>query len=102
VQNGHTCSVSVGLSQRPTPDAIIDAWRSFRGRPQELDLPSAPPPEPEPLALVRRVLDGLSGQPGPDSWDGTEYALKGTGRAALTAADRAQLGTAADRYPLFG
>jgi hypothetical protein len=35
-------------------------------------------------------------------WDGTEYALKGTGRVALTAADRAQLGAAADRYPLFG
>jgi len=66
------------------------------------DLPSAPPPGPEPLALVRRVLDGLSGQPGPDGWDGTEYALKGTGRAMLTAADRAQLGAAADRYPLFG
>jgi aspartate-semialdehyde dehydrogenase len=43
VQNGHTASVSVGLDQRPTPGAIIDAWTSFRGRPQALDLPSAPP-----------------------------------------------------------
>jgi aspartate-semialdehyde dehydrogenase len=42
VQNGHTGSISVGLEQRPTADAVIDAWRSFRGRPQELDLPSAP------------------------------------------------------------
>jgi aspartate-semialdehyde dehydrogenase len=42
VQNGHTESISIGLEQRPTPEAIIDAWTSFRGRPQELDLPSAP------------------------------------------------------------
>src|SRR5437762_5343144 len=43
VQNGHTGSISVGLEQRPTPEAIIDAWMSFRGRPQQLELPSAPP-----------------------------------------------------------
>ncbi|MBM3772906.1 MAG: aspartate-semialdehyde dehydrogenase [Acidimicrobiia bacterium] len=43
VQNGHSMSVSVGLEQRPTPEAIIDAWNSFRGRPQELELPTAPP-----------------------------------------------------------
>jgi aspartate-semialdehyde dehydrogenase len=43
VQNGHTGSISVGLEQKPTPDAVIEAWRSFRGRPQELELPSAPP-----------------------------------------------------------
>jgi aspartate-semialdehyde dehydrogenase len=42
VQNGHTGSISVGLEQKPTPEAVIDAWRSFRGRPQELGLPSAP------------------------------------------------------------
>ena len=43
VHNGHTGSISVGLEQRPTPETIIDAWRSFRGRPQALELPSAPP-----------------------------------------------------------
>jgi aspartate-semialdehyde dehydrogenase len=43
VHNGHTGSISVGLEQKPTPDAIIDAWRSFKGRPQTLELPSAPP-----------------------------------------------------------
>jgi aspartate-semialdehyde dehydrogenase len=42
VRDGHTGSISVGLEQKPTPEAIIDAWRSFRGRPQELDLPTAP------------------------------------------------------------
>jgi aspartate-semialdehyde dehydrogenase len=63
VQNGHTESISVGLSQRPTPEAIIDAWASFTGRPQELDLPSAPPRpivylseanRPQPLLDVNR------------------------------------------------
>jgi Mycothiol maleylpyruvate isomerase N-terminal domain len=67
-----------------------------------VDLPAAPPPDPAPLSLVRRVLDGLAGQPGPAGWDDAEYALKGTGRAALTAGDRTRLGAAADRYPLFG
>ena len=43
VQNGHTGSISVALEQRPDADAIIAAWNSFRGRPQELELPSAPP-----------------------------------------------------------
>jgi aspartate-semialdehyde dehydrogenase len=43
VHNGHTASVSVGLTQKPTAEAVIDAWRSFAGRPQALQLPSAPP-----------------------------------------------------------
>jgi aspartate-semialdehyde dehydrogenase len=54
VQNGHTESVSVGLSQKPTPEAVIDAWRSFRGRPQELGLPSAPAHPVEYLTEVNR------------------------------------------------
>jgi aspartate-semialdehyde dehydrogenase len=43
VHNGHTGSIAVGLEQKPTLDAIIDAWRTFTGRPQALQLPSAPP-----------------------------------------------------------
>jgi len=43
VHNGHTGSISVGLEHKPTPEAIIDAWRSFKGLPQTLQLPSAPP-----------------------------------------------------------
>ncbi len=42
VQNGHTESISVGLDEKPTAEAIIDAWTSFKGRPQDLELPSAP------------------------------------------------------------
>jgi aspartate-semialdehyde dehydrogenase len=44
VQNGHTGSISVGFEQRPPLEAILDAWRTFKGRPQELELPSAPQP----------------------------------------------------------
>jgi aspartate-semialdehyde dehydrogenase len=42
VQNGHTESISVALAQQPTAEELISAWTNFRGRPQELDLPSAP------------------------------------------------------------
>jgi aspartate-semialdehyde dehydrogenase len=43
VQNGHTESIAVALEQKPDPGAIIAAWDSFRGKPQDLELPSAPP-----------------------------------------------------------
>jgi aspartate-semialdehyde dehydrogenase len=43
VHNGHTASVSVSLDQKPDAGAIVAAWNGFRGRPQELGLPSAPP-----------------------------------------------------------
>jgi aspartate-semialdehyde dehydrogenase len=43
VRDGHTASVSVALEQRPDHAAIIDAWTSFTGKPQLMELPSAPP-----------------------------------------------------------
>jgi aspartate-semialdehyde dehydrogenase len=43
VHNGHTGSISVSLEQTPDAETIVAAWNSFRGRPQDLDLPSAPP-----------------------------------------------------------
>jgi aspartate-semialdehyde dehydrogenase len=43
VHNGHTGSISVALDQRPDADAMIAAWNTFRGIPQDLGLPSAPP-----------------------------------------------------------
>jgi aspartate-semialdehyde dehydrogenase len=42
VQNGHTGAISVSLEQQPDAAAVIAAWNSFRARPQELELPSAP------------------------------------------------------------
>ena len=63
VQNGHTGSISVGLDQKPPAEEVINAWRTFRGRPQELKLPMAPPEpvlylddvnRPQPLLDVNR------------------------------------------------
>lgn len=60
-----------------------------------VDLPGSPEPD---LKLVRRVLDGLLGAT--TDWDDRTYALKGTGRLALTDADRAAIGDRAERFPL--
>ncbi|MFC9927759.1 maleylpyruvate isomerase N-terminal domain-containing protein [Streptomyces sp. NPDC127190] len=65
-------------------------------------LPLAPGPSPEGLAAVRATLDGLLGRPGLPEWSDRHYARVGTGRAALTEAERTALGAAADRFPLFG
>ena len=43
VHDGHTASISVSLEQRPDAAAILDAWRTFKGKPQTMGLPSAPP-----------------------------------------------------------
>jgi len=43
VHNGHTASISVALEQQPDREAIVAAWNNFRGKPQDLGLPSAPP-----------------------------------------------------------
>ena len=42
VSDGHTAAVFVSFDKKPTIDEIKEAWASFRGVPQELDLPSAP------------------------------------------------------------
>src|SRR4029079_15006201 len=42
VQDGHTASLSVRLDQKPSAEAVVDAFMAFKGRPQERKLPSAP------------------------------------------------------------
>ena len=42
VTNGHFAAVFVRFDRKPTKEQIIEKWRSFSGRPQELKLPSAP------------------------------------------------------------
>jgi aspartate-semialdehyde dehydrogenase len=44
VVDGHTMTVSVDLGTKPTPADVMAAMTAFRGRPQELDLPTAPHP----------------------------------------------------------
>jgi len=42
VSDGHLAAVFVTFEKKPSKSAILECWRSFRGRPQELGLPSAP------------------------------------------------------------
>lgn len=42
VLNGHTAAVFVKFRQKPTKEQLIEKLVSFRGAPQELELPSAP------------------------------------------------------------
>lgn len=44
VIDGHIMTVSVGFASTPSVDDVVAALRDFNGRPQELDLPSAPKP----------------------------------------------------------
>jgi aspartate-semialdehyde dehydrogenase len=43
VIDGHTESIAIEFEQRPSLEDVRAALESFRGRPQELQLPSAPP-----------------------------------------------------------
>lgn len=42
VSDGHTAAVFVSFDKKPTKEQILEKWNSFRGVPQELNLPSAP------------------------------------------------------------
>ncbi len=42
VIDGHMACVSVEFGKKPAKEQVIAAWKSFRGVPQELGLPSAP------------------------------------------------------------
>lgn len=42
VTDGHLATVFVSFENKPSKEEILERWRSFRGRPQELGLPSAP------------------------------------------------------------
>ena len=40
--DGHMAAVFVSFDKKPTMDEIKEKWASFKGEPQDLDLPSAP------------------------------------------------------------
>ena len=42
VTDGHTAAVLVSFEKKAEMEEIIEKWESYRGRPQELNLPSAP------------------------------------------------------------
>ena len=59
--------------------------------------------EPAAAGIITGILDGLLGEPLPDSlrWDATTYILTGTGRRALGTDEHATLGALAVRFPLL-
>jgi aspartate-semialdehyde dehydrogenase len=42
--DGHLAAVFVAFDRKPSREAVLEAWKVFQGRPQELKLPSAPAP----------------------------------------------------------
>jgi hypothetical protein len=58
-------------------------------------------PSPEPLRVTTLTLVGLLGEDPPSGWDEITFARKATGRKALSPEDKASLGPAAARLPLF-
>ena len=42
VSNGHTAAAFVTFKNKPTMDQMKEAWKNFKGRAQELNLPTAP------------------------------------------------------------
>ena len=42
VTDGHTAAVFVRFENKPTKEEILEAWRTFSGKPQEMKLPHAP------------------------------------------------------------
>ena len=65
VSDGHTAAAFVTFKNKPTMEQMKAAWASFKGRPQELELPSAPKQflyyfeEPDrPQAKLDRELEG--------------------------------------------
>ncbi|MBQ3528037.1 MAG: aspartate-semialdehyde dehydrogenase [Clostridia bacterium] len=42
VTDGHTATVFVNFENKPTKEEILEAWKSFKGLPQEYALPHAP------------------------------------------------------------
>ncbi len=42
VLNGHTAAVFINFEKKPTKEQLIEKLESFKGFPQEAELPSAP------------------------------------------------------------
>lgn len=88
VRDGHTEAASVRLRRQATPEEVIEVFRAFRGRPQELNLPSAPAqpivvrcennrPQPVLDRDVERGMASVVGRVRPCPIMGLKYVLLG-------------------------
>lgn len=64
VIDGHTMTVSVEFESAPDVAQVIEAMRTFRGRPQDLGLPSAPHPAIEVMTEPNRPQPRLDADRG--------------------------------------
>ena len=65
VSNGHTAAVFVSFKDKPSIEEIKEAWKNFKGEPQELRLPHAPKQflhyfeeDDRPQSRLDRMLEG--------------------------------------------
>lgn len=65
VSNGHTAAVFVSFKNKPSIEEIKEAWKNFKGEPQELELPHAPKQflnyfeeDNRPQAKLDRMMEG--------------------------------------------
>ncbi len=42
VSDGHLAAVYISFKNKPSMDEILDCWKQFKGKPQDMKLPSAP------------------------------------------------------------
>jgi aspartate-semialdehyde dehydrogenase len=88
VVDGHTMTVSVGLAANPAPAEVIDALRTFAGRPQDLRLPSAPEPPLVVMSETNRPQPRLDA----DLGDGMAVAIGRVRRCPVLSARFVALG----------
>jgi Mycothiol maleylpyruvate isomerase N-terminal domain len=91
---GHVLSIADFVATLVVEAAIhhLDLVKYLEGKPG---------PAPSAVAITTATLDGLLGKARPPHWDDETYILKATGRQALDARDRRELGAAADSIPVF-
>ena len=93
VSDGHTAAVfmNFGVENKPTVEEVINEWNNFKGRAQELDLPSAPkqfihyftePDHPQ-IKEVRTLENGMAVGAGRLRKD-THYDMKFVGMSHNT------------------
>lgn len=107
VSHGHTLCVTVELGQAAAAEELCEAWSTFRGRPQELELPSAPSApvhvvEGTPRPLAHRDLEhgmaaavgGLERDPIFEAEEHPEGAAPGRGWSFVTLSHNLERGAA--------
>ncbi len=72
VSDGHLAAVFVSFKRKPSKERILELWKGFEGKPQQLSLPSAPKPflqyfteDNRPQTRLDRDAGGCASNPRP-------------------------------------